>query len=424
MSQNRPTASSAVKTKIQPRGGRSTIPGQIQLWKDLSAAGADILPLTIDSNTRLQKLDQAKRLYNQAISTGVETLNGFPLLSVSLEEAQNLINESGKPVSLRHGTPFASKLVERALSAGVSEVEGGPLTYSLPYSRDTDLVSVISDWEVSEKLCAHYSRETGQKIIRESFGVLTACMVHPIQALLVGAIEAAFTETYAGGIPMASFGSTGSALQDEATVRAFRRVIPWWFNLLGINSDGAQVAFHHWMGPFPLDSAQARSIIEKNTVTAKNVMADKVVTKTVDEALGIPTNTSNADAVRLVKGILETPLLNVGVTREVEEESQFLEAEVVSQLERLAKESSDIREIVLASVAKGFVDPPFSPHNSAIGAFKAIRANDGTLRVSSDFCGNTSADFVRREAAILGSRSKWSQFSADEIAQQIKWPGT
>jgi methylaspartate mutase epsilon subunit len=76
---------------VQPRGGRSTVLEQSKLWLALADAGADILPLTIDSKTRLGQLESAAIAYDTATRTRTETLNGFPLLSVPISEAKEMI---------------------------------------------------------------------------------------------------------------------------------------------------------------------------------------------------------------------------------------------------------------------------------------------------------------------------------------------
>ena len=213
---------------IQPRGGRSNEILQGQLWNDLELAGCDVLPLTIDSKTRLGQIKLASEAYDKSKSTGSETLNGFPLLSVPINVAEELVSSTRLPVSLRHGTPYAFDLIERAIKVGIREIEGGPLSYSLPYSRDSNLEKVIDSWRLSEILCSN----SDFRVVRETFGILTACLVPPLQAILVNVLECAFIDKYQSGLPMASFGSTGSSYQDIATIEAFRIIYPWFRELI------------------------------------------------------------------------------------------------------------------------------------------------------------------------------------------------
>lgn len=409
---------------IQPRGGRSTTDLQRELWNELSNAGADVLPLTIDSNTRLNLLEKAQSAYIRALETGAETLNGYPLLSVPEQEIRELISEFGKPVSLRHGTPRASRLVERALKVGVHEIEGGPLSYTLPYSRNVELVEAIKDWSKVEEICHTSGAGRNEKVVRETFGVLTACLVHPIQSVLTSLLESGFIALHGQSRPMASFGSTGCVYQDLASIEAYRELLPWWLAEWSLGEREPLVAMHHWMGPFPHEPDRAEALISQGTLIAMAGRAQKVVVKTLREAHGVPTPKENADAIKFVSQILKSEE-KIRVQQDVFlEEKTFLISEVKTQLISLRKSFSNYLELIERSVTLGFIDPPFAPHVSVKHKLRALRADDGSIRVSRDYSGNISSDYVRREISFLGSKNQWDKLSADEIATQIYWPGS
>jgi methylaspartate mutase epsilon subunit len=359
----------------------------------------------------------------RALETGAETLNGYPLLSVPEQEIRELITEFGKPVSLRHGTPRASALVERALKVGVHEIEGGPLSYTLPYSRNVELVEAIKDWSKVEEMCHKSSTGRNEKVIRETFGVLTACLVHPIQSVLTGLLESGFVALHGESRPMASFGSTGCAYQDLASIEAYRELLPWWLAQWNLGEREPLVSMHHWMGPFPQEDEKAMELIIQGTLIAMAGKAQKVVVKTLREAHGVPTPKENADAVKYVSQLLKSEK-KIRVHQEILiEEKTFLMNEVKDQLITLRKTYSNYLELIEKSVAFGFIDPPFAPHVSVKHNLRALRANDGSIRVSSDFSGNVSSNFIKRETSFLGSINRWSEQSADQIAMQIYWPG-
>lgn len=413
---------------VQPRGGRSTIDGQRNLWIELIQSGADILPLTIDSKTRLGMVDDAGILHQQAIRSNTETLNGFPLLSVNFGEVKELMGEFAVPKSLRHGTPIPLRLIKRALDVGISEIEGGPLSYTLPYSRDVALSTALESWESSERECSRFQKMYGIEIVREHFGILTACLVHPLQAILSNILEGIFTLNLDGGKPMASFGSTGCDYQDLATIEAFKRVVYWVNEYFENKQHESYIAFHHWMGPFPKSEKDSISIIEKGTQIAILSKANKVVTKTIQEASGVPSNNANASAVKLVKQLIknwktEEYKKRINQTL-VDEESEYLFLESTRQLKMIlhANNISNIKEIMLDAVLEGYIDPSFSPHKSCLKKTKVLRALDGSLRISSDFKGRCSDNFVKREARFLGKNCYYSNYSADELKIQITHP--
>lgn len=413
----------STKPLIQPRGGRTTELRQKQLWQTLQDAGCDLLPLTVDSKTRLGQIDVARESYENSKNSGVETLNGFPLLSVDIDLARELIKGASLPVSLRHGTPYAFDLISRAIDIGINEIEGGPLSYSLPYSRDSNLIKVIESWEKSEFTC----RNASVPIVRETFGILTACLVPPIVSVLVNLLECAFIEIHKGGTPMASFGATGSAYQDLAAIDAFRSVYPWFKDRLGLPGSNALIAYHHWMGPFPKDRNLAESIITTGTLIAELTRSNKVVTKTIDEALGIPTDAANAAGVRLTKKTLHGPLELL--KSDLEDKGSALETELIVreckfQLGELLSITTNINEMLLISVQSGLIDPPFAPHRACRSSLKALRALDGSVRITSDSPGVFTKPFIDHESFKLGNKKHWGKMTSDKIKLDLQYPFT
>jgi methylaspartate mutase epsilon subunit len=179
------------------------------------------------------------------------------------------------------------------------------------------------------------------------------------------------------------------------------------------------------MGPFPFEKGHALRIIEDGTYTAQLVRAEKVVVKTVVEALGVPSIEKNAEAVKTVRAFLaemnSSRILVAEDKFDVEEEIESLVNESKFLLEQLLNDFEKIEEIILNSVRGGYIDPPFAPHQSCLRGLKSLRASDGSVRICRDFPGRHSANFVAREFAIL--KKEWSKSSADEIVSDIQFPG-
>jgi len=69
------------KTLVQPRGGFPTYDKVFALYKEFKAANVDVLPLTIDSNTRLNDYAMAKKMLALSEENDVNMLNGYPLVN-------------------------------------------------------------------------------------------------------------------------------------------------------------------------------------------------------------------------------------------------------------------------------------------------------------------------------------------------------
>src|SRR5438094_2319590 len=107
---------------IQPRGGFPLFEAQRRLTQELDAAGADFIPLTIDSYTRHNQYDTATQLLHRSEEEGKNYLNGYPLVTHGHKLTRELYHDIDKPISLRHGTPDARLLVEVAIASGITEI--------------------------------------------------------------------------------------------------------------------------------------------------------------------------------------------------------------------------------------------------------------------------------------------------------------
>ena len=100
---------------IQPRGGFPTFIQQKKLSEQLDSSGADFIPLTIDSYTRHNDYEKATFLLKHSEESGVDYLNGYPLINHGYELTREIYLDINKPISLRHGTPDPRILIELAI---------------------------------------------------------------------------------------------------------------------------------------------------------------------------------------------------------------------------------------------------------------------------------------------------------------------
>lgn len=405
--------------QIQPRGGRSTTLLQKNLLTKLAEAGANVLPITVDSNTRLEKYEKAEALYAHSLTHGVDSLNGFPFMAVPSDEIVEMISKFENPVSLRHGSPVAHKLVEKALLCGIDEIEGGPLTYSLPYTRNTSLAVSIESWKKVERMCASSKTRLNQGVLRESFGVLTAVLVPPYVALLVSFLEAIFS--YSNGVRhfMIGLQSSGNLIQDIVQFDAARRVAS---SLAGAYFPDLHLyyAYHHWMGPFPRDSAQANSIIDICNLSAHLVKADKVVVKTNVEAYGVPSEESNAYAVRRTrKLLLLMASMDAADKSGTEEEVSFLTSEVLAGIHRILT-SDSLDDSLIRAVESGQIDLMFSPHQAVRRRIEVYRDRKGWVRLF-----DPGELLVSREFQLFerrGTTEVFNRLTSKKILSDMLWP--
>ena len=367
------------KMLVQPRGGFPTYEKVFKLYEEFISAGVDVLPLTIDSNTRLNDYATAGKMLALSEEDDVDMLNGYPLINHGYRTTRRMMTHFNKPVSLRHGTPDARLLVEMALASGIFEIEGGPITYLLPYSKNFPLDKAFLYWKYVEKLCALYSTYN-EPINRESFGPLSATLQPPVIVIVIQLIEMLLALEEGVKSFSVSFSQSGSMIQDVVTANVLMRLARYYAKEFGYEDADIHLVYHQWMGAFPYNKEYSDALITASTVIAAMVKADKIITKTRNEAFGIPTKEANARAVASVQYTLRTLKGIPAISDEQEEE--HLETMVKDIMEAVFNDPADtLWRKVFNSIKKGLIEIPFSPHIINANEVITARDPDGNIRI-------------------------------------------
>ena len=121
------------RTLIQPRAGVALYDEHIKLLQYLEdMGGADLLPSTIDSYTRLNRYEEAEIGIKKSQEAGRSLLNGFPAVNYGVDICRTVTESVKNPVQVRHGTPDARLLTEIAIAGGFTSYEGGGISYNIP----------------------------------------------------------------------------------------------------------------------------------------------------------------------------------------------------------------------------------------------------------------------------------------------------
>jgi methylaspartate mutase epsilon subunit len=365
------------KTLVQPRGGFPTYDKMNTLYEEFKSVDVDVLPLTIDSHTRLNDYHSAGKMLQLSEETETDMLNGYPLVNHGYKSTRKMITKFNTPVSLRHGTPDARLLIDMAIASGIFEIEGGPITYLLPYSKNFPLDKAFLYWKHVEKVCAKYST-LNEPINRESFGPLTATLVPPAITIVIQIAEMMLSLEEGVKSFSVSFSQTGSLNQDIVTSKVIRKMAKKYAQKIGCGDATINLVYHQWMGAFPRNKHFSDSLINTSTMIAAMVGADKIITKTRAEAFGIPTKEDNAQAVASVKYTLEM-LKGLPVVVD-EEEEENLSNEVDEIFEAIFNDGADtLWRKIFNSIKKGIIDVPYSPH--IINNNEAITVRDANSNI-------------------------------------------
>lgn len=366
------------KTLVQPRGGFPTYDKVFELYGEFTSAGVDVLPLTIDSNTRLNDYEMAKKMLALSEANDENMLNGYPLVNHGYRTTRRMVTHYDTPISLRHGTPDARLLIEVALASGIFEIEGGPITYLLPYSKNFPLDKAFLYWKYVEKVCAEYS-SLNEPINRESFGPLSATLQPPAIVIVIQLLEMLLSLEEGVKSFSVSFSQSGSMSQDIITSNVIKKLSRKYAELFGYGDATINLVYHQWMGAFPRNKEFSDSLINTSTIIAAMVGADKIITKTRDEAFGIPTKEVNASAVRNTQYTLNMLRGLPSVTDPAEEEN--LTEMVDSIMQAVFNDSADtLWRQVFNSIKAGIIDIPFSPHIINRGEAITVRDKNYNIR--------------------------------------------
>jgi len=367
------------KMLVQPRGGFPTYKKQFALNEFFVEANVDVLPLTIDSNTRLNDYATAKKMLRLSEENEVDMLNGYPLVNHGYRTTRKMITHFNKPVSLRHGTPDARLLIETAIASGIFEIEGGPITYLLPYSKNFPLDKAFLYWKYVERVCANYSK-LNEPINRESFGPLTATLVPPAITIVIQLLEMLLSLEEGVKSFSVSFSQTGSMNQDIVMGTVIKKMAKYYAEQINCGDADIHLVYHQWMGAFPTNKDFAEQLINMSTVIASMVGANKIITKTREEASGIPTKEANAKTVANTQYTLG--ILN-GLPKIVdEEEEEIMTLEVKAIMEAVFNDPADtLWRKVFNSIKNGTIDVPFSPHIINHNEMITIRDANKNIRI-------------------------------------------
>ena len=370
-------------TLIQPRAGVALPDKHIELLKYLEdEGGADLLPSTIDSYTRLNRYAEAETGIRKSKETGRSMLNGFPVVNYGQQICRNVTSVLKSPVQVRHGTPDARLLTEISIAGGFTSYEGGAISYNIPYSKDYSLEKTLAHWQYTDRLCGLYE-EAGVSINREPFGPLTGTLIPACISNAVAVIETLLAAEQGVNDITVGYGQCGNLIQDVAAIRALREVTYKYLKKYGYHNVKLTTVFHQWMGGFPQDESKAFGVISWGSATAALAKASKVIVKTPHEAVGVPTKEANAAGLKATKQVIsmlrDQDFTNIPA---VVQECNIIEAEmkcILDKVEELGK--GDYALGTIAAFEAGVLDIPFAPSRYNAGKVMPARDNDGAIRI-------------------------------------------
>lgn len=369
-------ADEAGELAIQPRCGVGGHADMRALLTGLEAAAQpDILSVTIDAHTRLGHFDVAA----ETLRTAPANLNGYPLVSHGWQRGRALDACVRAPLEIRHGSPDPRDLFAVSIASGITSFEGGGIAYNLPYSKDVPLEFSLEAWRQVDAACGALAAE-GVVVDRELFGTLTAVLVPPSISLSVTLLEAIAAQREGVRCLSISYPQQGDLVQDIAALRTIRSLAKRYL------ADDVEVypVLHEFMGVFPKTRARAEALILYGALVARLGGASKVITKTYQEAYGVPDVTANAAGIRTARLATSEILSFIDLladthAEQIAQEQAWIEQEVAELVDPVL-EKPDLFAAIRDAFARGTLDIPFSASIHAHSAVIPQRDARGAVR--------------------------------------------
>jgi methylaspartate mutase epsilon subunit len=410
-------------TLVQPRAGVPLIQEHIELLQHLETEGeADLLPTTIDSYTRLNRYEEAEKGINESIHSGKAMLNGFPAVNHGINGCRRVVESLRSPVQVRHGTPDARLLCEITLAGGFTAFEGGGISYNIPYAKNVSLEKTILDWQYCDYLTGIYE-DRGISINREPFGPLTGTLVPPCISNAVAVIEALLAAEQGVRNITVGYGQLGNLIQDVAAMHALEKLTREFLDKAGHSSCEVTTVFHQWMGGFPQDESKAYAVIAWGSAAAALSKATKVIVKTPQEAVGIPSKEANAQGLKATKQMIsmlaDQKMVDDGALRA--EMDVICEETMLILNKTLELGDGDIAVGAVRAFEAGVIDVPFAPSRFNAGKILPARDNEGAVRlleIANLPFSDALRNFHREKIALRAAQEKRSvsfQMVIDDI---------
>jgi len=366
---------------VQPRSGVPLVNEQIRLFKMFKSLNVKALSYQVDSLTRNNNYAGAEEAIRESFTTGVASMNGFPVINHGVGGLRQVISEVKVPLQTRHSTRDPRLLAEISYAGGVTAFEGGAICYNIPYYKDYPLDESIRMWQYVDHLTGTYYERFGIALDREFFGTLTATLIPPCLAIAINLIEGILAVKQGVKCLSLGYAEQGNRTQDIAAIRTLGEMGREIVDNLGYTDVQINTVFHQYMAAFPDDPTRASGLIFNSAVTAGLSGATRVIVKTPVEAYRIPSVEDNLDGISLVqRGVAMAAEETFDETR-VQEEAALIRREVSAILDSVIHIGrGSIVAGVVNAFRKGFIDIPFAPSNYNLGEVMTARDVDGAVR--------------------------------------------
>jgi methylaspartate mutase epsilon subunit len=373
------------RTAIFPRAGTGLLEAQISLSQKLVESGVPFIPVTTDSYTRQLDFEKVESILAEMLSTGRNLLNGFPIINYGVKQTRKLIESVDQGAFNPRLSLKSYKLAtEISFASGMTAIAACPFISWAAYEKDATLEQSMATNQYVHRLIGYYA-DRGIIISTDNHGWILTGM-QPMTVNLATTIADAIMVAEQGGKSITSVVHLmGNMAQDLAWIRVTPRLMREYLDKLGYEDVAIAGVFAQHTPLFPMPQGMGGAFAFPNYTAMVGALgnAEAVSVRTIDEALGVPSEESHAlsyESTNWMLNIIRGQRINIQM-KEIDEEAVIAEAEIRAFMDKILEVGDgDVIVGCLKCVEAGFLDSSFSPNKQVKDQVIGIKDCRGAIR--------------------------------------------
>ncbi len=373
------------RTAIFPRAGTGLLEDQISLSRKLVSSGVPFIPVTTDSYTRQLDFEKVEGILEEMRKTGRNLLNGYPIINYGVKQTRRIIESVDQgafnPRLSLKSYPLATEI---SFAAGMTGIAASSFISWAAYEKDATLEQSMATNQYVHRLIGYYA-DRGVTISTDNHGWILTGM-QPMTVNLATTIVDALMVAEQGGKSITSVVHLmGNMAQDLAWIRVTPKLMREYLDKLGYADVMIAGVFaqHTPLFPMPQGMGGAFAFPNYTAVVAALGNAEAVSVRTIDEALGIPTEESHGlsyESTNWLLNVIRGQQIKFEM-KEVDEEAHIAELEIRALLDKILEVGNgDIIVGCIKCVEEGFLDSCFSPNKQVRDKVMGIKDSKGAIR--------------------------------------------
>jgi methylaspartate mutase epsilon subunit len=373
------------RTAIFPRAGTGLLEDQISLSRKLVSSGVPFIPVTTDSYTRQLDFEKVEGILEEMRKTGRNLLNGYPIINYGVKQTRKIIESVDQgafnPRLSLKSYPLATEI---SFAAGMTGIAASSFISWAAYEKDATLEQSMATNQYVHRLIGYYA-DRGVTISTDNHGWILTGM-QPMTVNLATTIVDALMVAEQGGKSITSVVHLmGNMAQDLAWIRVTPKLMREYLDKLGYTDVMIAGVFaqHTPLFPMPQGMGGAFAFPNYTAVVAALGNAEAVSVRTIDEALGIPTEESHGlsyESTNWLLNVIRGQQIDLQM-KAIDEEAHIAELEIRALLDKILEVGNgDIIVGCIKCVEEGFLDSCFSPNKQVRDKVMGIKDSKGAIR--------------------------------------------